>query len=181
MAPRRTRTASTPSTPSCVNGVLNIGTLELTSNDSEFTANTAFQDIAITDNLSANQNWTLSAQASNLHDGNYTGTETSANTINAQNVGLTALTQNVPAEGSNAYQFTTGGAVTRDGCSCSVGCRDVQQRGRVGSRRNGQDLAAVDTGPWFLRRGRPDHAGRADQRPRLVCSPGTITFTLATS
>ena len=62
----------TPSTPGCVNGVLNIGTLELTSDDREFSASTTFQDIAITDNLSANQNWTLSAQASNLHDGNYT-------------------------------------------------------------------------------------------------------------
>ena len=91
------------STPGCANGVLNIGTLALTTNDSMFTATATFQDISVTDHLSANQPWTVTAQSSDLTDG---GTNPLSSAIDAQNIGLTNLVQQLPEEGSNAYTGT---------------------------------------------------------------------------
>ncbi|MCW2494716.1 Ig-like domain-containing protein [Jatrophihabitans sp.] len=79
---------SATSTAGCVGGVLNIGTLALTPTDTEFTAHTTFQDIAITDNRAGNLPWTVQASSSDLTD----GTGHPQGTIDSQNVGLTAIT-----------------------------------------------------------------------------------------
>jgi len=75
------------STPGCVGGVLNIGTLALTPTDTEFTANTTFQDIVVTDGRSGGLGWTVQASSSDLTDG---GTNPGS-TIDSQNVGLTNI------------------------------------------------------------------------------------------
>ena len=84
---------SATSTPGCVGGVLNIGTLALTPTDTMFTASALFQDIVITDNRSGGPGWTVQASSSDLTD----GTGHTAGTIDSQNVGLV-----IPATNANA-------------------------------------------------------------------------------
>ena len=182
----------TPSTPGCVNGVLNIGTLGLTSDDREFSAFTTFQDIAITDNLSANQNWTLSAQASNLHDSNYsctpvppattcTPTATSSNTINGQNVGLTSLMENTAAEGANHYVFTTtGGAITKTDAPVPTTAVAFNDPGALGLGGTAKTLLSSTPGLGsYVADGTITLVAPTTTEAGLFT--GTITFTLATS
>lgn len=83
---------STPYTPSAP---LNLGTLKLNSTATELTASAPFQNIQITDTRSGNGPWTASATATDFSDG-------SGDSINAENLGLTALTPTYTA--GNAQQ-----------------------------------------------------------------------------
>ena len=167
----------TASTPGCVNGVLNIGTLALTSNNSMFTASTTFQDISVTDQLSANQPWTVSAQSSDLTDG---GSNAVSSFIDSQNVGLTAVTENTGDEGSNHFTGTVTvasnpAASPADAPGAALGAAGDQGLGltphQVLSATSGLGTYAAD-GTITLNAPTTTEAG---------LFTGTITFTVATS
>lgn len=74
---------STPYTP---DNPLDVGTLVLNGSASQYSGSAQFQNIDVTDTRAGDLPWTLTALAGDLSDG-------TTNTINGQNVGLTAMAQ----------------------------------------------------------------------------------------
>jgi hypothetical protein len=162
------------STPGCVNGVLNLGTLALNSTDSMFTANTTFQDISVTDSLSGVQLWTASAQSSDLTDG---GTN-AGSTIDSQNVGLTNIVESTADEGSNHF---TGHVVASNNPAASPAVGPAAA-GTAGLGGGTQHVVLTATTPGL---GTYTADGTITLNAPVTTEAGvfkgTITFTVATS
>ena len=165
----------TASTPGCVDGVLNIGTLALTSNDSMLTAHTTFQDISVTDHLSANQPWTVTAQSSDLTDG---GRNALSSFIDSQDVGLTAVTENLTDEGSNHYT----GTVTAASNPAAPAVAPGTSLGAAGQQGLGLSPHTVLTATTGLGTYTADGTItlNAPTTTEAGLFTGTITFTVAT-
>lgn len=97
-------------TPYTSTSPLNLGTLALTPDSTQFTGSATFQNIVVTDTRSGGLPWTVQALAGNLTDGG-----TNANSvINAQNVGLTA-----EAVTSSGAGFNTAGLTFTDNAAAA--------------------------------------------------------------
>ena len=75
-------------TPYTASAPLNLGTMALAANDSEFIATGSFNNIQVTDLRAGGKGYTVSALSTPLSDGK----TNPGSTINAENVGLTKLT-----------------------------------------------------------------------------------------
>jgi hypothetical protein len=160
--PVGTLVINTPYTPT---SPLDLGKLVLSADSTKFSGTAAFNNIKVTDTRAGNLPWTISALASALSDG---GSHPNSK-INAQNVGLTAITS-APGTG-----FTGLVTATNNAAANAVAPTDPGLLGLGGP--NAHTVAAADHGLGTVTlNGTLTITAPSSTEPGLFT--GTITFTV---
>ncbi len=156
-------------TPYTAAAPLDLGTLALKSDGSEYTANAAFQHIDVTDSRAGNLPWTITALCTNLSDGG----SNAGSTINSQNVGLTALV-GTPGTGFSGTVTTTDNPAAEPAVAADA---PLGAPGHQGLGINPHQIAAADHGQGsFELNGTLTINAPTATEPGLFT--GTITFTV---